>query len=141
MDGVSAASGVLQIVSFALELPTAVQKFVEFCRAIKDAPEDTQRLMEELGTLAVGLAQIHRPGQVPQFDELVKGASQHCNNELSKLSKTLNELAPGLSSPSRRKRGLAALKTTLKRPYIEALRSSLENVKSTLLLVKISSIE
>jgi len=97
--------------------------------------------MEELDTLAVGLAQIHRPGRNPEFDAIASFASRQCNHELSKLRKTLGALVQDLSPPSRRKRGMGALNSTLKKPHIEAMRSSLEKVKSTLLIVKVSSVE
>jgi hypothetical protein len=141
MDGLSAASGVFAVVSLAVELPTAIQNLVEFCRTIKDAPDDVRSLMDELNLFAVLLKQIHRPGRNQEFDDMVNLAVHQCNNELLKLRSVLSGVVDDLSSPSSRKRGLGALKMAMKKPHIEAMKSSLEKVKTTLMLVKESSFQ
>lgn len=139
MDGLSAASSVFAVFSLALDLPTAVQNFLEFCRLVKDAPDDIKALIREVETLAVAVTYIRCSNEVKELDGIINSAVHECNNELSKLREALGGLVLDLNSPSRRKRGIGSLRSAFNRPHIEAMRASLEKVKSTLLLACITS--
>jgi len=141
MDGLSAASGVLAVVSLAVELPTAIQGLVDLCKSIKDAPDDVQRLVDEINTLAETLGLVYQQQRLPEFEQIVNKALQQCYVEILRLRKLLNDLAQQLDSPSSRKRGLGRWKTAMKKPLIDAMRSSIETVKLTLKIVQDTSFQ
>ncbi|KAI9731808.1 MAG: hypothetical protein M1835_003512, partial [Candelina submexicana] len=52
MDGLSAAAGVISVVSLAIQLAESVHKVENFWKSVKDAPSEVNDLQENLGILA-----------------------------------------------------------------------------------------
>jgi hypothetical protein len=124
-----------------LELPTAIQGLVDLCKSIKDAPDDVQRLLEEINTVAEALGLVYQQWRLPEFDPIMNKALQQCYVEILRLRTKLNDLAQHLDSPSSRKRGLGRWKTAMRKPLIDSMRSSIETVKSTLKIVQDTSFQ
>ncbi len=135
MEGISAASSVIAVLSFAIQLTESIQKLVIFFTDVQDAPSDVSSIFEDLETLYEILQQVRVHNGDSRFSKTIERASQRCIIEVHKLDSKVSNAARNIKSRNICKRKWSALGIVLKKPQIESLRKAIEQAKSTLTLV------
>jgi site-specific DNA-adenine methylase len=139
---------VIAVGTLAVQLGDSVKKLVDFWHSIQEAPEDIQNMADELKLVASILRRIASDSQEQHQDNhredrkdqssppsnSLRPALELCQKNIAILNSILTELEPGFASCRRRKRKWTAFKTVLKRDRIEKIRTTLESLKSTLIL-------
>ena len=136
MDGLSAAASGIAVVSIAIQLAESMKKAHDFWSSVKDAPEDIQLLSIDLKLWSSLFAQIAEEAQNYPPNDVLIAALERCTITVKSLTKILDEIEPGFSAQSSRRRYWAAFKTVLKGGKIAKFQGTLERLNSTLQLVQ-----
>jgi hypothetical protein len=140
MEGVGAASGVIAIASFAIQLAETINKIVAFGKAVQDAPVRLRALFHDLEVLAAVISHIqHLNGHVA-FDNVNENALRNCQTKISNLYKIIDQAQLRFKSKSRVRRKWGAFKISLQEDEIQTIQRSIEEAKLTLQLVQTKSL-
>jgi len=140
MDGVSSASAVLAVGSAAVKLAEGIKKLHDFWKEVQGAPAHITSLFHEFDSLAAILARCRYVSEVAESDEPSEHVLRECEKNVGHLLNKLRKPMLELKSSCNTKRTWSALKITLKKKEIEALRASVETAKLTLILIKVNQI-
>jgi hypothetical protein len=137
MDGLSAAASVAGVVSLSLQLVEGIKKLHDFLNKVADAPQDIQDTVKELRLLTTFLDRLAEEEEKHPLDPLAVEALQGCNKKVAALLAILERYQPSFSHTStRRVRTWSSFKATLQKDRLDGLRVSLEETKSTLMLIR-----
>lgn len=136
MDGLSAASSGIAVVSIAIQLAESFKKLHDFWKSIKEAPEDIRDISVDLELLSSVLTQIAYEAQHVEPDAALIAALNGCSVKVKTLTTLLNEIEPGFTSKSSRIRKWTAFKAVLKHGELMRFQEILERLKGTLVLVQ-----
>ena len=136
MDGLSGAAGVIAVGSVTVQLADSVKKLRDFWCSVKDAPDDVRAIAGDLEVLSRILAEISLETQTQDQSPSTKAALLRCIDGTKPLAAIVEDLEPGFESRSARTRKWSALKTVFKAEKIKKYQSSLEGVKTSLILAQ-----
>jgi hypothetical protein len=140
MDGLSGASGVIAVVSVAIQLAECIKQLVEFGKAVEDAPPRISALFHALEVLESVLSHFHRINSRIAFDDVNEAVLNNCQQRISALLTTIQPSILKLQSNKLASRTWSAFKITLRREEIQLLQRAIEEAKSTLQLVQNNSL-
>jgi hypothetical protein len=140
MDCLSGASSVIAVGSIAIQLAESIKEIVEFGKAVQDAPARISALFHDLEVLESAISQIHQTNSHITFDDVHEAVLKNCERKISALQKTIQPTILSLKSNKLHCRKWSAFKITLKKEEIQSLQRSIEEAKSTLLLVQNNSV-
>ncbi|MCJ1266540.1 hypothetical protein MMC22_006425 [Lobaria immixta] len=134
MDGLSAAASLVAVGSVAVQLADGIKKLRDFWCSIKDAPDEVRAIAADLVVFSRILADIslEAQDQSPSTD----AALLRCIDGTKSLAAIVEDLEPGFESKSARTRKWSALKTVFKGEKIKRYQSSLEGMKTSLILAQ-----
>ena len=133
MDGVSAASSVIAVVSVSAQLIKGIKELYNFWKSIEEAPENVRNIVENLTFLSHVLDDIDF--KVEQ-NASVKALLEACVLTVKRL-KTLNEFFErGFASKKRVIRKWTALKSVFNAERVRRFQEILSELKITLLLAQ-----
>ena len=132
--GVVASS--FAVASLAIQLVDSLTKAHEFWSSIKDAPDDIQSLSFDLKLWSTLFAEIADEAKHYPPNDLLATALKRCKFTVDSLTAILNEIEPGFSAESRRRRSWAAFKTVVKARKVKKFQGTLERLNGTLQLVQ-----
>ena len=136
MDGLSAAASLIGVASITVQLADSIKKLYEFWSSITDAPEDVQNVAVELALLTSVLSDIASEARYGDSDNTFTAVMEACMLRVKTLDDILLEIKLNLASASPIKRKWAAVKSILNSDRIKKFQTSLEGLKSTLILVR-----
>lgn len=136
MDGLSAAASGIAVAQVAFQLVESFKKLCEFCKSIKEAPEEIRAISMDLELLSSVLIQIAHETQHVEPDTTLIAALNGCCVKVQMLTTLLNEIGPGFASRSLRVRKWTAFKAVLKHGELTKFQEALERLKGTSLLVQ-----
>lgn len=134
MEGLSAAASGIAVVSIAMQLAESFKKLLEFCKSIKEAPENIQAISTDLELLSNVLTQIALEAQHVEPNTALIAALNGCCLKVKILNTLLNEIEPGFASTKSRVRKWTALKAIMKQGELAKIQEALDSLKGTLLL-------
>ena len=145
MEPLSAASSVFAVVSVAIEVAKGINKLVDFCRAVQDAPSGLQSLVEDLEGLRELLEQVHCVGagvgvEDTGSDKYIGSAVEKCRSVLRRLEEKVGRPSRDLGSEKRGRRFRGKVKLVLGRVEIGELREEVERAKSQLQIAQINAL-
>jgi hypothetical protein len=133
------ASG-LGVASLAIQTVENLNKVITFCKSIKEAPTDIQRLLLELQILSNVVSAIQLMYEKHSLSESSEAVTRKCLDlvrlDISKLLSLSLELERKLNSGKRITRTWARVQTVLSESKIATLRGHLEQAKSGLQLLQ-----
>ena len=136
MDGLSAASSGIAVVSLAIQLVDSVREIRRFFRALKDAPEELGRLLDLLEHMELMLDNI---GKLVEPDSdispSVLKAIQTCEKALSKLGALIQKVKRDSSAQSPLKKSLGFFKLACKKEEVEEIERQVDRDVNNLNLV------
>ena len=135
MEGLAAAASVVGVASLALQLAGSVKKLHDFWDSVKEAPEDVRSITSDLQLLSSVLSDIASEAQHVTPDHTLEAVMERCVMKVKTLNTILNELEPGFASSRTLKRKWTALKNVLKSEKVKKFQTSLQDLKTTLILV------
>lgn len=140
MDAIGAVSGILAIITAALQVSRAISNLIS---EIKDAPQSVQRLSQELRDLEVIFAQIDqtdtRNGE-PIYSAAVEMSLKSCRDELGKLQDLLESLVPKSTKSGIHQRTLYGIKKFFKDGDIGDAINSLQSRKLSICLALMTNL-
>jgi len=140
MDGLSGASGVIAVVSVAVQLAESIKQLVEFGKAVEDAPPRISALFHDLEVLESVISEFRRIDGRITFNGVNEVVIKNCQQKVSTLQTTIQPAILKLKSNKVASRKWVAFKITLKGEEIQSLQKSIEEAKSTLQLVQNNSL-
>lgn len=135
MEGLAAAASVVGVASLALQLADSVKKLHDFWDSVKKAPEDVRSITSDLQLLSSVLSNIASEAQHVTPDHTLEAVMERCVMKVKTLNTILNELEPGFTSSRTFKRKCTALRSVLKSEKVKKFQASLQDLKTTLILV------
>ncbi|KAE9381098.1 hypothetical protein N431DRAFT_476007 [Stipitochalara longipes BDJ] len=140
MDGLSSGASVLAVVSIAVQLADSIKRVYDFWSSVKDAPHSIRAMIGDLKLLGnvldeIVLSEKNREGGV------TGNVLASCQDRINDLLQITNDLEVGLASSSQRTRKWAAVKAVFKEEKMKEFRRALEDIKTTLLLARQSSLD
>ena len=132
MEACSAAASVLTI----LQLVQIIQKLHGFWVSVQDAPDEIQSIVIDLKLLANTLSEIAAEAQHVEVSVTMVEAIENCAAKIEALNSIVNEIESDFASASITIKRLAAFKSVVKGSRIKRFTGTLENLKSTLVLVQ-----
>jgi hypothetical protein len=133
MDGLSAASSGIAVVSLAIQLVDSVRKIRRFFRTLKDAPEELGRLLDLLEHMELMLENI---GKLVDPDSdispSVLKAIHTCENALNKLDALIQKVKRNSSAQSPMKRSLGFFRLACKKQEVEEIEKQLDRAVGSL---------
>lgn len=136
MEGFSAATSGIAVVSVAVHLAESFKKLCDFWKSIKEAPEDIRTMSVDLEFLSKVLTQIAHETEYIEPDPSFIAALDECRCKVKILNTIIDEIQPGFSSTKSRVRQRSAFKAVLKRAKMIKHQVDLDRLKTTLLLVR-----
>lgn len=140
MEALGAVASGISIGSLAIHIAESLTKVIRFCKSIKEAPADIQRLLTELQILSYIVSRIHQLCDSNPVREDHQTAIDLClcliRDETNILSSLCQVLVRRLSSAKRITRTWARVKTVLSENEIAGLQEHLERAKSALQLLQ-----
>lgn len=140
MDAIGAVSGILAIITAALQVSRAISNLIS---EIKDAPQSVQRLSQELRDLEVIFAQIDqtdtRNGE-PIYSAAVEMSLKSCRDELGKLQDLLESLVPKSTKGGIHQRTFYGIKKFFKDGDIGDAINSLQSRKLSICLALMTNL-
>ncbi|KAI9721239.1 MAG: hypothetical protein M1812_002400 [Candelaria pacifica] len=127
MDGLSAAAGVISVVSLAIQLAESVHKVEEFWRSVKDAPSEVRDLQERLGLLVRILDEAENLETGPNKASVRVEALSKCRAQIDILDTIVEELKVGFAG-TKTQRKWTSIKTVWKKDKISKSKKCLEEI-------------
>jgi DNA repair ATPase RecN len=136
MDGLSAASSGIAVVSLAIQLVDSVRDIRRFFRTLKDAPEELGRLLDLLEHMELMLETIRKLVD-PDSDisPSVLKAIQNCENALNKLDALIQKVKRNSSAQNPLKRSLGFFRLACKKQEVEEIEKQLDRAVGNLNMV------
>ena len=119
-----------------IQLIESVRKLYEFWVSIKEAPEHIQSIVIDVKLLADTLADIASEAKHTEASVTLIEAIENCDAKVKALNSIVREIESDFASASITVRRRAALKSVIRGARIKRFTSTLESLKSTLLLVQ-----
>ena len=158
MDVLNSGASILAVVSLAIQLADSVKKIYEFWESVQDAPEAIRQMTSDLRLLAKVLndtaACEERYGASETTADLLSSCEQtsrlhrQCfsnklqgRDRIEAAEKITEGLKIGLASSSCRRRKWSAVKSVFKEDKFSAFQSSIEKIKTTLILARQAALE
>ena len=133
------ASGI-SVASLAIQILENINRVINFCKSIKDAPTDICRILLELQLLSnivSGIQLVFEKRSLPETSgAMIKNTLDLVRHDISKLSDLSSDLERKLNSEKRITRTWARVQTVLSEKKIAILRDHLEGAKGTLQLLQ-----
>jgi hypothetical protein len=133
------ASGI-SVASLAIQILENINRVIDFCQSIKDAPTDICRILLELRLLSnivSGIQLVFEKRSLPEISEAtIKNTLDLVRHDISKLSDLSLHLERKLNSEKRITRTWARVQTVLSEKKIAALKDHLDRAKATLQLLQ-----
>jgi hypothetical protein len=136
MDGVSAAASITGIISITIQLADSIKKLYNFLADVADAPEEIKETVQELRLVSKFLERIRENESNQSLDPIAVEALENCNRKVNKLLNVLHQWESSYTSGSHRVRTWSSFKATFKKDKVDRLKLSLEEAKTTLILVR-----
>ena len=136
MEGLSAAASGIAVASLAIQLADSFKKLCDFCKSIKEAPEDIRAISIDLEILSSILFEIANETQHVEPDKMLIAALNRCCVKVKTLTEILDKIEPGFASTSACTRKWTAFKAVIKHGELIKFQEALDRLKSTLLLVQ-----
>ncbi|KAE9367954.1 hypothetical protein N431DRAFT_486938 [Stipitochalara longipes BDJ] len=134
MDGLSSTASVFAVVSLTTDILAGIAKLYTLYQSIKDAPQDISSLLQDLQQLCAALHYIEQQQQ-GFLDAAIKTLLTACTEKVATLQRIVETIFLGLQSTKTKKKIWNSYKAVQNKDRIIALRQSLEETKSTLILV------
>jgi hypothetical protein len=122
------ASGALSVVGFAGQLAQGSSYLHGVLRSIKHAPEEVNRLADELAVLGAVLAGIRNPQNAIRLGQVL----QHVSRQLGQLRAFLDKVQSGMQR-SRKSRMWSRFRWVLRKEDVAKILGELERSKMMLL--------
>jgi DNA repair ATPase RecN len=133
MDGLSAASSGIAVVSLAIQLVDSVREIRRFFRTLKDAPEELGRLLDLLEHMELMLENI---GKLVDPDSdmspSVLKAIHTCEKALNKLDALIQKVKRNSSAQSPVKRSLGFFRLACKKEEVEEIEKQIDRAVGSL---------
>jgi hypothetical protein len=140
MEALGGAASVISVASLAIQIAESFTKVTKFCKSIKEAPADIQRMLQELQILSyivLSITQLYEKNSLPEKNQtVITLCLSLIDDEASKLSNLCLVLESRLNSGKRIIRTWARVQTVLSESKIAALIEHLERAKSALQLLQ-----
>ena len=128
----------IAVVSITTNILAGIAKLYTLYQSIKDAPQDISSLLQDLQQLCAAIHCIEEQQQ-GVLDNMIKTVLMTCTEKVVSLHGIVENLSSKLQSTKVKKRIWNSYKALQKKDRITALRQSLEETKSTLILVLLLS--
>jgi hypothetical protein len=133
------ASGI-SIASLAIQILENINRVIDFCQSIKDAPTEICRILLELQLLSnivSGIQLVFEKRSLPEISEAtIKNTLNLVRHDISRLSDLSLDLERKLNSKMRITRTWARVQTVLSEKKIAILRDHLDRAMGTLQLLQ-----
>jgi hypothetical protein len=133
------ASGI-SVASLAIQILENINRVIDFCKSIKDAPTDIYRILLELQILSnivSGIQLVFEKRSLPEISEAtIKNTLDLVRHDISKLSALSSDLERKLNSEKKITRTWARVQTVLSEKKIGLLKDHLDRAKATLQLLQ-----
>lgn len=133
------ASG-MSVASLAIQIVENLNKVINFCESIREAPTDIQRILTELHILSNIVSNIQLVHEKRSLPESSEATTKQClglvRDDISKLSSLSSDLERKVHSEKRLTRTWARVQTVLSEKKIAMLRGQLDGAKGTLQLLQ-----
>jgi conjugal transfer/entry exclusion protein len=134
-----AASGI-SVASLTIQILENINRVINFCKSIREAPTDIQRILLELQLLSNIVSSIQLVFEKRSLPEISEAMTKKCldlvRHDISKLSDFSLDLERKLNSEKRITRTWARVQTVLSEKKIAVLRDYLDSAKGTLQLLQ-----
>ena len=134
MEALSATASVIAVGSVAVHLADSVKKLCDFWCSIKDAPDNVRAIAADLQVLSNILSEMNLEAQ--DQNPSMKAALLSCIDGTKPLAAIVEDLEPGFESRNRRTRKWSALKMGFKSEKIKRYQTSLDRMKTSLILAQ-----
>jgi hypothetical protein len=145
MEGLSAASSVIAVVSLAIQIGASIQKLCDFWDVVEDGPKGVRAILTDLHVVSNVLEDIRCDASLfkPHSRALnaCLTALDGCRESVEALSAIVNDLQPGFSSQNGTAKKFTALKIAWKADKIRRFQESLRDMKITLTLARLNYME
>jgi hypothetical protein len=133
-------AGGISVASLAIQILENINRVINFCESIREAPTDIQRILLELQLLSniiSGIQLVFQKRSLPKISEAtIKKSLDLVRHDISKLSDLSLDLERKLKSEKRITRTWARVQTVLSEKKIAILRDNLDRAKGTLQLLQ-----
>jgi hypothetical protein len=145
MEGLSAASSIIAVVSLAFQIGASIQKLCDFWDVVEDGTRGVRAILTDLHVISNVLEDIRSDASLLKPHSRALNACltalEGCRESVEALSATVNELQPGFSSQNRVASKFAALKIAWKADKIRRFQETLRDMKITLTLARLNYME
>ena len=137
MDGLSAAGGVLAVVSLATQLVDTIQEIRHFVQKVADAPTQWQSLIRELDFLQLLLQGVKAIGDreacygATVFSDIIRRVVINCDVEVKRLHTYIRSIQ-SVVGKGKAARAFGAVKLAFKDRDIKDFENDLHHAASTL---------
>lgn len=132
--------GGVSVVSLAIHILENINRVINFCISIREAPTEIKRILLDLQVLSKIVSGIQITFEKRSLPAIGESTIQECldliNHDISKLLGLSLDLERKLSSEKRTTRSLARVQTVLSEKKIAALKSHLDSAKGTLQILQ-----
>jgi hypothetical protein len=133
-------AGGISVASLTIQILENINRVINFCESIREAPTDIQRILLELQLLSniiSGIQLVFQKRSLPKISEAtIKKSLDLVRHDISKLSDLSLDLERKLKSEKRITRTWARVQTVLSEKKIAILRDNLDRAKGTLQLLQ-----
>ncbi|KAI2637754.1 hypothetical protein GGS26DRAFT_426175 [Hypomontagnella submonticulosa] len=136
MDGLSAAASVTGVLSITIQLAGGIKKLYDFFSEVNDAPQEIRETVQELRLLGSFLERLREHEKRQPLDPIAIAVLESCNTKVNGLIKFIAQWEPAYTSRKHRVRTWNSFKATLQRDRLDKLKLSLEETKSSLILIR-----
>ncbi len=137
MDGLSAAAGVISVVSLAIQLAESVHKIEEFWREVKDAPDEVRDFLDKLGMLGRILDQAEKLDLESKNTSIRAEALNKCREKIDLLATIVEDLKAGFVG-TKTQRKWSSLKAVWRKDKITNSRKCLEEIMQVVSLAELT---
>jgi hypothetical protein len=145
MEGLSAPSSIVSVVSLAFQIGASIQKLCDFWELVEDGPRGIRNILTDLHVVSNVLEDIRcdtnhlKPHSRALNACLI--ALEGCRESVEALGAIVNGLHPGFSSQAGPVKKFTALKIAWKADKIRRFQESLRDMKTTLTLARLNYME
>ena len=136
MELLASTASAFAIVSLAVQLAESANKLYEFWASVKDAPDAIQDMVTDLELLSSVLSRIALEAQSSTPDDTTTAVLKNCSVKLQSLTLQVDKLEPGFTLRSSTIRKWRAIKVVLRSGRLEKLLTTVEGIKTTLILAQ-----
>ncbi|KAI6084135.1 hypothetical protein F4821DRAFT_177737 [Hypoxylon rubiginosum] len=136
MDGLSAAASITGILSITIQLAGGIKRLHDFFSEVNDAPQEIRETVQELRLLGSFLERLQEHEKRQPLDPIAVAVLQNCNNKVTGLLNFIAQWEPAYTSRKHRVRTWNSFKATLQRDRLDKLKLSLEETKTSLILIR-----